>query len=89
MPVGSGAQAHGDAMRSASAPPMADPWQVPCILPVNRACSVYSPRHDPKPVLKYAARSGLAQAQPADIYGPLSTNPSGRSISSLQLLQMP
>ncbi|KAK1920057.1 hypothetical protein P3342_002353 [Pyrenophora teres f. teres] len=81
MPVGSGAQAHGDAMRSASAPPMAHPL----------ASSMYSipPRRDPNPVLEYAARSGLAQAQPADIYGPLSTNPSGRSISSLHLLQMP
>ena len=37
----------------------------------------------PTPILKYAPRSGLAQAQPADIYSLfLSTNLSGRSIFS-------
>jgi hypothetical protein len=32
------------------------------------ACSVYDPRHFPTPILEYAPRSGLAQAQPTDIY---------------------
>jgi hypothetical protein len=32
------------------------------------ACSVYDPRHFPTPILEYPPRSGLAQAQPADIY---------------------
>lgn len=32
------------------------------------ACSVYDPRQFPTPILEYPPRSGLAQAQPTDIY---------------------
>ncbi|KAH8628225.1 hypothetical protein IG631_17994 [Alternaria alternata] len=81
MPVGS---SHRLAMRSANALPMADTLEstmsTPCTCWLAASMTLVT---FPTPILEYAPRSGLAQAQPVDIYSLfLSTNLSGRSIFS-------
>jgi len=65
MPVGSGAQAHGDTMRSASAPPMADPlassMYTPCTAGLQRLFPSSRPNARPRVRCLFGVGPGTAR----------------------------